>query len=187
MQPEFEPFPKIARLLKDTVVTEKIDGTNAQILITEDGDIYPGSRKRWITVGDDNFGFAAWVQENRDLLLQLGPGQHFGEWWGRGIQRNYSQTEKHFSLFNVGRWYDDGTPNEFLTEKSTRAPACCRVVPVLATGPVWVVNSALKQLGERGSRAAPGFMNPEGVIVFHTGNGTLFKRTFDESPKGAAA
>ena len=34
---EFQPFPKIPRLSREIVITEKIDGTNAQILITDDG------------------------------------------------------------------------------------------------------------------------------------------------------
>jgi hypothetical protein len=78
------------------------------------------SRSRWITPDDDNFGFAAWVEANRDELLTLGPGRHFGEWWGSGIQRGYGlpKGEKRFSLFNVSRWGES-------------RPACCHVVPVL--------------------------------------------------------
>ena len=37
---EFEGFPKIARLSREIVVTEKIDGTNARVCITEDGRIF---------------------------------------------------------------------------------------------------------------------------------------------------
>ena len=82
MDIEFKEFPKIARLSREIIVTEKIDGTNAQILITEDGQILTGSRTRWITPQDDNFGFAKWVEENKAEILKLGQGQHFGEWWG---------------------------------------------------------------------------------------------------------
>lgn len=32
-------------------------------------------------------------------------------------------------------------------------------------------------LAVNGSYAAPGFMNPKGVVVFHAANGTLFKKT----------
>jgi LexA DNA binding domain len=37
-----------------------------------------------------------------------------------------------------------------------------------------------------GSAAAPGFMRPEGVVIFHTASGALFKQTIekDEEPKG---
>jgi len=46
---EFQEFPKIARLSRDIIITEKIDGTNAQLLITEYGDLLVGSRTKWIT------------------------------------------------------------------------------------------------------------------------------------------
>lgn len=84
---EFTEFPKMARLSREIIITEKIDGTNAQILITESGELFVGSRTRWITVQDDNFGFAKWVSENKETIMQLGKGRHFGEWWGSGIQR----------------------------------------------------------------------------------------------------
>ena len=44
--PEFVPFPKIPRLHKECIVTEKIDGTNGIIYITDDGDMFIGSRNR---------------------------------------------------------------------------------------------------------------------------------------------
>lgn len=168
---EFVEFPKIARLSRECVVTEKIDGTNGVIVITEEGEMHVGSRLRWITPADDNYGFARWAEGNKAELMKLGPGRHYGEWWGQGIQRNYSLTEKRFSLFNVSRWSDD-----------TVRPACCRIVPVLTRdlfdAPALGLK-ALKQLKEEGSVAAPGFMKPEGVIVFHIAANLLFKKTLD--------
>jgi hypothetical protein len=122
--PVFEAFDKIARLSRMCVITEKIDGTNAQIYIGEDGAFLAGSRNGWITPEQDNFGFARWSQANKDELLKLGPGRHFGEWWGSGIQRRYGLAEKRFSLFNVGRWR---APDAVL-------PACVHLVPVLYEG-----------------------------------------------------
>lgn len=174
---EFRPFSKIARLNRDVVVTEKIDGTNALVSIGDDGIVRAGSRTRWITPSDDNFGFAAWVAANEEALRALGPGFHYGEWWGAGIQRRYGLTEKRFSLFNVGRWNADNVP------------ACCSVVPVLARGPMREsVDAAMSALSSSGSVAAPGFMKPEGIVVFHSHSGTLFKVTLekDEEPKQAA-
>lgn len=167
---DFEPFNKIARLTRECVVTEKIDGTNAQIFIDEDGSIRAGSRKRWITPQDDNFGFARWVAEHEDELIELGPGRHYGEWWGLGIQRGYGLTEKRFSLFNTARWADDSV-----------RPACCGVVPTLYQGTfnTNAVNLALLRLRDQGSEAAPGFMDPEGVVVFHLASRQLFKKTLD--------
>lgn len=173
---EFAPFPKIPRLFRDVVITEKIDGTNASVLVTEDGDVQAASRTRWISPDSDNFGFAAWVREHEeDLRVGLGPGHHFGEWWGRGIQRGYGLDHKRFSLFNVKKWGE-------------ARPACCHVVPVIWVGTFSTVaaGSALADLQHGGSRAAPGFMKPEGIVVFHTAGSVLFKATIerDEEPKG---
>jgi len=178
---EFVPFPKIGRLSRDIVVTEKIDGTNASIFIGEDGAFLVGSRTRWITPEADNYGFARWAHEHREELMALGVGHHFGEWWGQGIQRNYSQTRKRFSLFNVKRWGD-----------ASVRPACCDVVPVLYQGPLEEygvmkgIKGALGRLQDEGSVAAPGFMKPEGIVIFHTQTGVLLKKTFekDEAGKG---
>lgn len=173
---EFEPFQKIARLNREVVVTEKIDGTNASVFVGEDGEFWVASRTRKITPEDDNYGFAKWAYERKDELLNLGPGLHFGEWWGSGIQRNYSQPIKRFSLFNTERW-------------STDRPECCDVVPVLYQGlftPSCVLD-AVKHLRNNGSVAAPGFMKPEGVVMYHTAARQLFKVTLekDEKPKGS--
>ena len=109
---EFIEFPKLARLSREIIVTEKIDGTNAQVHITEDGKITAGSRTRWITPEADNFGFAAWGQENRGHLLELGPGSHFGEWWGAGIQPFESKkffTGSAFPEALTGAWTEKST------------------------------------------------------------------------------
>jgi hypothetical protein len=195
---DFKEFPKMARLSRPCVVTEKIDGTNACVFIAPGSPDTPnaihtwrdedavtdmvmlaGSRTRWITPEDDNFGFARWVLNNREALKQLGPGQHFGEWWGSGIRRGYGlpKGEKRFSLFNTSRWSD-----------VTVRPGCCDVVPVLWMGDFSRLNSEelIAQLAERGSLAAPGFMKPEGIVAFHLAGGVGFKKTIekDEVPKG---
>lgn len=163
----FEAFPSIPRLKRGCVISEKIDGTNAQVYVPEDdGPILAGSRNRWTTIEDDNYGFARWVADNTDELRKLGPGRHFGEWWGVGIQRRYGLTEKRFSLFNVGRW-------------SSERPACCHVVPVLYAGPFTTnaVDEQLAALEAGGSVAAPGFMQPEGLVVYVTAARALYKAT----------
>ena len=185
--PEFLEFPKTARLSRLMTVTEKLDGTNAQVMITDDGDMFIGSRTRWITPGDDNYGFARWAVGNKEELLKLGPGRHFGEWWGSGIQRNYGLKEKRFSLFNVGRWYDPRDCGQEVVERRAPAPACCYVVPILLQGPFSTdaVEASVNLLEAHGSYAAPGFMNPEGVMVFHEAARIVLKKTIkdDESPK----
>lgn len=176
----FQAFPKIARLCRDVIVTEKIDGTNASIWIDGVGTVRAASRNRFITTEDDNFGFARWVRDNEDELRRLGPGSHFGEWWGKGIQRGYGVPDKRFSLFNVSRWLDDAA-----------RPACCRVVPIMYQGPMTQfmggLNHVLADLASAGSLAAPGFMQPEGIVVFHASANVLFKRTLDgDGHKGAS-
>ena len=177
---DFNPFQKIPRLNRGCVITEKIDGTNAQVVIGEDGTVRAGSRNRWISVGDDNFGFARWVADHEAELRGLGVGQHFGEWWGPGIQRGYGLKEKRFSLFNTGRWAD-----------AEKRPACCDVVPVLYAGEFSsdTVDQVLDVLSETGSQASPGFMRPEGVVVYMTASNHLYKvlAENDDKPKGLAA
>lgn len=174
--PPFLPYPKIPRLSRECVVTEKIDGTNAQIYISADGTVRAGSRTRWLAPGKrtDNFGFAGWVAEHEDELRALGPGRHFGEWWGQGIQRGYGLSEKRFSLFHTAR----------IESK----PAIVGVVPELFRGTFCtaMIDAILETLRRSGSVAAPGFMKPEGLVAWHTASGTLYKRTCegDEKPKG---
>lgn len=182
---EFRMFEKIPRLTRECVVTEKIDGTNAQIFIGEDGEFLTGSRKRWITPENDNYGFSRWAHEHKDELMQLGPGRHFGEWWGQGIQRKYGLDEKRFSLFNVDRWTDSGE------EGKERVPACCHVVPILYKGMfdsvlTFVIDYIMAKLENEGSYASPGFMDPEGIIILHKDSGYMFKKTIknDSEPKG---
>lgn len=193
--PPFEPFRKMARLSRDVVVTEKVDGSNAQVFITDDHHIYAGSRTRWLKPGktSDNFGFAAWVEDHAEELIEgLGPGRHFGEWWGRGIQCGYGLDERRFSLFNVGRWCSthvgDIYDAELIDHAASYAPACCHVVPTLYRGPFCTeaLQDVLDELRDSGSAAAPGFAEPEGIIVYHTAGGIAFKKTIvgDEKPKG---
>lgn len=175
MTNDFLEFPKMARFSREVIVTEKIDGTNAQIYITEDGQFFTGSRTRWVTPEDDNFGFSRWAHEHKEELMELGPGRHFGEWWGSGIQRNYGLPKgvRRFSLFNVSRWEDNH-------------PDCCSTVPIIWRGnfDAFNVDEVMHELKNKGSMAAPGFMNPEGVVIFHTKAGIGFKKTFDKDETG---
>lgn len=208
---EFRPWVKIPRLNRDITITEKIDGTNGAIGIVDmsapdvhetyyenvrylrlDAGIgwpyavYAQSRSRIITPKQDNHGFAQWVWDNaEDLVTTLGPGLHFGEWWGHGIQGRYNDVlpkgEHRFSLFNTKRWFEpdvESVPN-------------LHVVPVLYEGafcpasvlPPWV--KILHELRERGSVAAPGCTRPEGIVIYHHAANMMFKVTLenDEVPK----
>jgi len=214
----FIGFPKLARLNREATLSEKIDGTNAQVFITpisKDSQdpscldywygpdastwgIYAGSRTRWIHPGDDNYGFAVWVKANVEALKKLGPGRHFGEWWGRGIQRNYGLTERRFSLFNAGRWVcsqvDSQLPGVYEVKAledgtlvTAPGPECCYVVPTIWRGnfDLFDCRAAVEMLRNHGSFAVPGWKTPEGIVVYHEAAKQSFKVTLvgDESPK----
>jgi hypothetical protein len=177
---QFKPWPKITRLenKRAPIFTEKIDGTNACIVwsfeeadentivtvLTEVGpmSMWAQSRSRFIKPGDDNFGFALWASTNHQELLKLGEGHHFGEWWGLGIQRGYGLEEKKFSLFNTRRW-GSHNPN---------TPACCSVVPLIGAK---TVEEAKEVLISKGSFAAPGYKNIEGLVMYEPDTDTCFK------------
>lgn len=167
---EFLAFPKMARLYSECTITEKIDGTNACVIVSENGEVSAQSRSRLLTVENDNFGFARWVSEHSTELAELGPGHHFGEWWGLGVQRGYGQDRKRFSLFNVARWTDD-------------RPECVSVVPTLWTGEFTEAPLAALEYGlrEGGSVAVPGFMKPEGFVIFHHRLNAYLKHPFDKA------
>ncbi len=194
----FQAWPKTPRLFRNATITEKIDGTNAAIgirpigaidpnetlygnaLVSGSHLIYAQSRNRIITSFADNYGFAIWVYANAETLIEdLGPGLHFGEWWGQGIQRGYGLDERRFSLFNVEKWEDHvfSTPN-------------VGTVPVLARGTfnTTQVTECLDFLRTAGSMAAPGFP-AEGVVVYHHASRQVYKALIDSDhlPKSLAA
>lgn len=181
-QTMFKPWPKTPRLFREMTITEKIDGSNGCIIVTEDGSVHAQSRNRMVTPGKltDNYGFARWVEDNAPLLAELlGEGYHYGEWWGGKIARGYGLTEKRFSLFNTDRHH----------EKPLGMVEGLGTVPVLYRGPFSTeyAQYALNTLREEGSVAAPGFMEPEGIIVYHSAAQRVFKVLLenDELPKGA--
>ena len=185
----FIKWPKIPRLENEIFhISEKIDGTNACIVIErspaidfdsstpiatlwKDGigfNIGAQSRTRLITPEDDNYGFAKWVQTNAEQLLEdLGGGYHFGEWWGQGIQRGYDLKEKRFSLFN---------PNK-------QSILCCNI-PILEQSDQQdlhnVIQDTCKDLLTTGSRAAPGYMKPEGLVIYGEQSHAYWKVILDK-------
>jgi hypothetical protein len=166
---EFKAWPKITRVenRRTPVFTEKIDGTNACVVITAEGEFGCQSRNRIITPENDNFGFARWAYANKDELMKMGGGYHYGEWWGLGIGRGYDQKEKRFSLFNSRRW----------GEHNPNTPSCVSVVPILRVN---TVEEAREFLLENGSVAAPGFKKPEGAIMLDLDSDTYFKIIIDK-------
>ena len=71
-------------------------------------------------------------------------------------------------MFNP-KWADQG-------------PSCVSTPPILdqlSTIDAEAISWAMNGLKTRGSVAAPGFMDPEGVVVYHTAGNHMYKQTFD--------
>ena len=122
---KFKAFPKIpsiknlARVLRDInpdkqewqfIGTVKLHGCNAAIGYSE-GEVFYQSRNRIITPEDDNYGFAAWAEENLKPKLLDSIGRStitgtliiYGEFIGQGIQKGVAVSElpKSFVAFAV--------------------------------------------------------------------------------------
>jgi hypothetical protein len=170
---DFEAWPKIPRaVLGDVVITEKMDGTNACVIIGDGEILGVQSRKRMLNVGkeSDNYGFAQHVFDNQDKFLALGEGKHYGEWAGLGIQGNpHCIHNKRFFLFNTRRWGDHNLPPEGIY-----------VVPMLYQGEysapiIDKVMNALKTHSEANGYKA------EGCVVYFPRLDSMEKHTFEYS------
>ena len=76
----FKPYLHVERLGKTEVdnilsgtvyITSKLDGTNSCVWADEDGRMRYGSRKREISIEDDNAGFAAWMESDAEEAVLL--------------------------------------------------------------------------------------------------------------------
>ena len=179
---EFKEWPKIPRGLGEQMtITEKIDGTNACVIV-EDG-LYGDddktcyvtgaqSRTRLITPQDDNYGFADWVERHKeDLAIKLGPGYHYGEWAGPGIQKNPHNLErKTLFLFNSDRWRDG----------RQQRPEGVECVPVLFEGPASRESIEATMAGLWTNAKEKGY-HPEGVVIWYHKTRRYEKLTFENA------
>ena len=84
----------------------KLDGTNAAIRVVW-GQFAVQSRSRFITVEDDNYGFASFAEDVRDWVYHIACGTTelsvYGEWCGVGIQKrcSVSKCKRMFVVFAV--------------------------------------------------------------------------------------
>lgn len=221
---QFKSWGSTPRFHKGLHITEKINGTNAgvsiqgfsyghhvrneipsdAILVVDDEKnveylVRAQSRKRIITPGDDNFGFAAWVWDNAEGLANLlGFGYHYGEWYGEGIQKNPLAVKgRWWALFNTWHWGRKenlerleaaGIPGlttvPVLHDEQTHGPADYNTIP-----------DALEYLAVFGSRAK-GYMTvpnahkmdfhvegPEGIIVWQRETQQRYKILLREDDK----
>ena len=133
-------FSKVAPTIKFKG-TVKLHGTNAGIGHTEEDGLWVQSRSNIITPENDNYGFATYVEENKEAFMnqiehvryvnpQVKPNDAvyiFGEWAGSSIQKGVgiSQIEKSWFIFDVKIVPEDGSdayhlPSDYLREKDVR-------------------------------------------------------------------
>ena len=110
-----EPTFDYTRTLPTVAVncTEKIHGTYAGVVYA-DSQLYAQSRNKVVTIGDDNAGFALFVEQHKTLLINICTilKQVYnlsdsdvivlsGEWAGGSIQKNsaLSGVDKRFLIF----------------------------------------------------------------------------------------
>lgn len=143
------------------------------------------SRKFVLRPGEpDSHGFRTWVEQHAvTLVADLGIGRHFGEFWGPKVRKSYGLTERRFSLFNPDF--------HFQNIEGDRPPVILTpglgTVPLLYEGPfdTAAIANVLADLRENGSVAAPGFMWPEGAVVYHTAARRIIgKVTLDNQDAG---
>ena len=122
--------------------TVKAHGTNSGIVVS-DTEYYALSRNSVITVGNDNYGFAAFAEQNEvkhfceaiRRILGLS-GQKiviYGEWCGKGIQKNVaiSGLSRMWIIFAV----------KVVLEDSTRWADISDLTVDLAVLPIYTVNN----------------------------------------------
>lgn len=117
------PLPKIT--FKGTV---KLHGTNAGVTISKDGEVTAQSRERIIVPGDDNYGFASFVNKNKQIFLdiakQIEYHQYdyitiFGEWCGSSIQNGVAiaNLSKRFVIFDIRFSNEESESSVFMPDE----------------------------------------------------------------------
>lgn len=163
---EFQSFPKIQRYERGmAVITEKIDGSNGCLIFNDEGDMWVQSRNRMLTLDkqNDNFGFAHWAHNTEGLFEFFGPGRHYGEWFGCGIQRGYGMSERCFAPFNTGLFSQERI--------EAGAPDGVTYTPVLGVCQLTELNETVDQvmgvLSTDGSHTREGWgWAPEGSMIW---------------------
>jgi len=97
---------EVQEILCGTVyVFPKIDGTNAQVWADIDGNMHYGSRRRELTLDNDNAGFMAWASGNENItsFCQVHRETHlFGEWLVPHSLKTYRENAwRRFYVFDV--------------------------------------------------------------------------------------
>jgi len=180
---EFKPWRSIEKYDGVHVtITEKIHGTNAHVHVVKDeaGNLRAHAAKRtsYARVGE-HFGFGSYVAANEaEICGKLGEGRHYGEWVGPGVNSDYGLKEKVFVLFNHAYHQP--------RKDAGQLPPQMDVVPVLYDGPYepGLVERVKANLRASGSKFAPGFARPEGVVITFPQFGTTLKSVFAAEETG---
>ena len=100
--------------------TIKIHGTNASIMIDKDNSIYAQKKDNIITPTKDNFGFALYVETNKEFFKEVLSNLKeilnttelvvYGEWASEGVQRGVGVSElpKTFYAFGIKYKHPNG-------------------------------------------------------------------------------
>lgn len=119
---EFKKYQHIERFGREEVlnielgkcyVFPKIDGTNAQVYLDENGELRAGSRNRELSLDKDNGGFYASMLENNKIkaYLQKHPKHRlYGEWLIPHSLKTYREEAwRRFYIFDVCLDKEDGS------------------------------------------------------------------------------
>jgi len=96
------------------VVTEKIHGTSARFVITEQDGLLVGTRNNTVFNENSNtdpthshYGFVTWLREQKKIISctrrMFTRYVFYGEWFGPGVMAgiDYGSTEKTFRVFDI--------------------------------------------------------------------------------------
>jgi RNA ligase len=210
---EFVGWPKTPRLYRDIVITEKIDGTNAAVVIEEQpfGAAAGGVPETLISVvlGPEkmDLGMPAieyWVsaQSRKRFITPRSDNYGFAKWVEGNCEALVHDLEAghHF-----GEWWGSGIQrgygmhNRRFSLFNTRkwggiefTTPGLDVVPVMYEGVLCEneIQLALQYLSDYGSIAADEPFKPaEGICIYHAASGQVFKVTMedDTQPKSEVA
>ncbi len=160
---DFAEFRKIARLNRDCVITEKIDGTNAQVLLYESNTADPMALMSWTAVPLPDDVPDGWLGDGQgdahtvtvpQPIVHLRAGsrtrwitpENDNHGFARWAKENADDLFKLGLGRHYGEWWGQGIQRKyglktkryslFNTNKwnGTNIPLCCDVVPVLFAG-----------------------------------------------------
>jgi hypothetical protein len=201
----FSEWPKIPRLKREAVITEKIDGTNAAVIIQRHhfGTHIDGvpDNARLVLLPEDvdsedglpQYEYIVGAQSRKRIITP--DSDNFG--FARFVYENADELIRTLGEgYHYGEWWGQGIQRRYdLDHKKfslfntgrwdrdeIRATKLGQadlldVVPVLHRGDfsTEAISTQIERLRTFGSAAAPGFENAEGVVVYHSQSRSYYK------------